>query len=204
MTVETTVLISSADLEGFEVNRTVVIAVDSSKYSEYAVKWAASKFLTANDQVILLNVQPVYSFGGAASGDIVASSNGDIFAPGATEKLQELSKSTSLEILTKYADLLQGFKYDGVYALGDAKDVIVAKVNAISPDLLIVGSRGNDVLSRSVIGSVSDYCVHHVHSPVLIAKPKTDELEAMDVPKHHKAQSSIFNNADIYVALQLA
>ncbi|KAJ7386700.1 hypothetical protein OS493_006711 [Desmophyllum pertusum] len=36
---------------------------------------------------------------------------------------------------------------------------------------IIMGSRGVGTLRRTFLGSVSDYCVHHTHIPVVVVPP---------------------------------
>ena len=35
-------------------------------------------------------------------------------------------------------------------------------------DMVVVGSRGLDIIRRSLLGSVSDYVVRHAHVPVVV------------------------------------
>lgn len=44
-------------------------------------------------------------------------------------------------------------------------------------DLVVVGSHGRGVLKRVVLGSVSDYLVHHSPCPVLVVRRPTDGEE---------------------------
>ncbi|KAK2177875.1 hypothetical protein NP493_574g01033 [Ridgeia piscesae] len=46
----------------------------------------------------------------------------------------------------------------------------VAKENSV--DLIIVGSRGLGTVRRTILGSVSDYVLHHAHVPVFICQQK--------------------------------
>lgn len=39
-------------------------------------------------------------------------------------------------------------------------------------DIILIGSRGVGTLRRTFLGSVSDYCVHHTHIPVVVIPPQ--------------------------------
>jgi len=43
--------------------------------------------------------------------------------------------------------------------------------------LIVMGSRGMGALRRTFLGSVSDYCVHHAHIPVVIVPPPNQHGE---------------------------
>jgi nucleotide-binding universal stress UspA family protein len=55
---------------------------------------------------------------------------------------------------------------------GDVARSIVAAAGAEGADLLVVGSRGLDRAGRFLLGSVSDYVVHHATCPVLVVRPR--------------------------------
>ncbi|KAI5659317.1 hypothetical protein M9H77_28110 [Catharanthus roseus] len=54
---------------------------------------------------------------------------------------------------------------------GDPKDRICEVADEQHFDLLVIGSRGLGKIKRAFLGSVSDYCAHHVKCPILIVKP---------------------------------
>ena len=47
-----------------------------------------------------------------------------------------------------------------------AGEVICQVTKDEKADLVIVGTRGQGVVRRTLLGSVSDYVVHHAHVPV--------------------------------------
>lgn len=50
---------------------------------------------------------------------------------------------------------------------------IITMSESEKANLIVVGTRGLDVVRRTVLGSVSDYVVHHSRVPVLVC-PKND------------------------------
>ncbi|KAJ3024747.1 UNVERIFIED_CONTAM: hypothetical protein HDU68_007824 [Siphonaria sp. JEL0065] len=73
----------------------------------------------------------------------------------------------------------------GLSLAGRPKQTLVAQVNEMMPNALIMGSRGQFTLSRSLLGSVSDFCASHCKVPVVIVKPTRDELDEFGVVDHH-------------------
>ena len=48
--------------------------------------------------------------------------------------------------------------------------VIVEKANEEHAQLVVMGTRGMRTVRRTLMGSVSDYVVHHAHCPVMICR----------------------------------
>ena len=55
---------------------------------------------------------------------------------------------------------------------GKPGEAIIKVVKTESATLLILGSRGIGKVQRAIMGSVSDYCVHHSPVPVLVCRNK--------------------------------
>ena len=65
---------------------------------------------------------------------------------------------------------------------GHPGEVIVKAADKFNARYIICGSRGHGGLRRTILGSVSEYILHHSHVPVLICKHE-DEKHRYD---HHK------------------
>ena len=63
--------------------------------------------------------------------------------------------------------------------LGAPGESIVKAAEEQDVDIIVVGSRGQGTLRRTILGSISDYVIHHAHVPVLICKHEDE---------HHKVK----------------
>lgn len=68
---------------------------------------------------------------------------------------------------------------------GHAGEVICSFCKDVQPDLLVVGSRGQGTVRRTLLGSVSDYCIHHntTHVPIMVVRPPPEEDQDPQVKK---------------------
>ncbi|KAL5560989.1 hypothetical protein UlMin_030736 [Ulmus minor] len=154
----------------------VVVAVDESEESMYALSWCLSNLISqkaaaaapANTTLVLLYVKPpppVYSSIDAAgylfSNDVI----------GAMEKYtSELVQSVMKRAEAVYRNFRTEMNIERMVGRGDAKDVICHTVEKLKADTLVMGSHGYGFFKRTLLGSVSDYCAKNVKCPVVIVK----------------------------------
>ena len=62
-------------------------------------------------------------------------------------------------------------------------DAILKVVEEEKGDLIVLGSRGSGTIRRHLIGSVSDYVMHHAHIPVLVCKHHGKHVQPEDLEK---------------------
>jgi len=164
MTIETLVRESVTSLTS--PKRKVAIAVDDSKFANHAFHWALENYIRQDDLVILLHVQRQHIA-------TLSATEGLVFADPFGESSVLLSRFSK-------ALLVKNIDFKSVSLIGPTKEAIVDKVEKVNAATLILGNRGMNHLSRALLGSVSDYCAHHCHCPVLIIKPTSAEMKDMN------------------------
>ncbi|XP_009385068.2 universal stress protein PHOS34 isoform X2 [Musa acuminata AAA Group] len=177
-------------------HRRIAIAVDLSDESAYAVRWAVQNYLRPGDAVILLHVRPTSVLYGADWGAVdltvsvsVAADDDDAAngRPDSHESQRKMEEDFDAFTTTKAQDLAQPlveaqipFKIH-IVKDHDMKERLCLEVERLGPSAVIMGSRGFGAarsISKSRLGSVSDYCVHHCVCPVVVVRYPDDGAAA--------------------------
>ncbi|KAF9595396.1 hypothetical protein IFM89_000314 [Coptis chinensis] len=89
------------------------------------------------------------------------------------ESVKKAQEQNSAMLLSRAVQICKEkpIKVETVVLDGDPKDMICQAAEQTHPDIVVVRSRGLSKLKRAFLGSVSDYCAHHVKCPILIVKP---------------------------------
>lgn len=74
----------------------------------------------------------------------------------------------------------QGIKAEFTQTAGDPGRIICDVAKSWNADLIMVGNRGRSGLTEFLLGSVSNYVMHHAMSSVLIVQGNTTENQAAD------------------------
>ncbi|XP_053377591.1 universal stress protein Slr1101-like [Mercenaria mercenaria] len=144
--------------KGSEGKRVVVIGIDDSEYAEKALKFYCDNVMKEDDYVVLGHCPELYDLSMASPAVV-------------DQLLRELSeKVQGLE--TKYKQIMQGLKLSGKFRTGQGKpgEVLCKIANEEKAALVVVGTRGLGKFRRTILGSVSDYVIHHSHVPVLVCR----------------------------------
>ncbi len=77
--------------------------------------------------------------------------------------------------LQHYEDTAQaaGLQVEKSFKMGDVGPLLCAVAQDWDADLIIVGRRGRRGLSEALLGSISNYAVHHAHCSVLVVQGET-------------------------------
>jgi nucleotide-binding universal stress UspA family protein len=153
-----------------EKKQVMIVAIDQSDHSEYALEWTLDHFFTpfaavnSPFQLIVVHAKPT------------ASSAVGLAGPGAAEILPIVEsdlKKIAARVLenAKQICIAKGVN-DVILEVGegDARNVLCEAVEKHQASILVVGNHGYGLIKRAVLGSVSDYCAHHAHCTVMIVK----------------------------------
>ncbi|XP_010921510.1 universal stress protein A-like protein [Elaeis guineensis] len=165
-----------ADVAAIEERR-IVVAVDESEESIYALQWclhnlihSAGEGATARNTLILVYARPpppVYS---------PLDGTGYLFSDEVTASIDKYSKDLAVSVMERARNICKDYsnmKVEEKVCVGDARDVICEMAQKLGADLLVMGSHGYGFIKRAFLGSVSDYCARNAKCPVLIVKRPT-------------------------------
>jgi nucleotide-binding universal stress UspA family protein len=134
----------------------IVVGVDGSASSAIALRWAIRQAkLTGSDveAVTVWRIPAAYGLGALADGAVDWEGDAkDLLAKALAE-----AGGTDPDVTIRQT-VIQGLAANELVRAADGAD------------LLVVGSRGHSTLTGALLGSVSQYCVHHAPCPVLVMR----------------------------------
>ena len=146
--------------------RICLVAIDGSKHADIALQWFKDNAWREGDLVLLVHTldhKHTMAYGSVA----MMPGNPDALAQQfrgeekRAEQVMETFKQKCIDI---------GMPADILKAYGDAGEAIVRTAHEKGVDMIICGCRGLGTIRRTIMGSVSDYIVHHADAPVIICK----------------------------------
>jgi nucleotide-binding universal stress UspA family protein len=157
----------------------ILLAIDSSKFSEAAVRMLVQQMRTQGAQVRVLHVvESLLLVPQFRQADLKAISD-------AEKALMEEGKK--LVARTQEQIRKAGFEVQGRVEEGDPRAVISDRAERWTADLIILGSHGRKGLDRMLMGSVAEFVARHAHCSVLIVRrPKSPKLSQGKRSEQHK------------------
>ncbi|CAC5426518.1 unnamed protein product [Mytilus coruscus] len=153
--------------EGIETaKRIAVVAMDGSKHSDIALNFYVQNVYKENDEVIVMycvhhKAQHKYeSKWMPVDPNIIVHKYHEETAKG-----EEICKGIK-EKLDAYQVGGKVMQLEG----GDPGHTIMKKIEELGANLVVVGSRGHGTIRRKILGSVSEYILHHSPVPVFISR----------------------------------
>ncbi|KAL2535243.1 Adenine nucleotide alpha hydrolase-like superfamily protein [Forsythia ovata] len=159
--------------ENYMEERNIVVAVDESEESMYALSWCLRNLLSQNRKptttLILLYIKPPLDVTGYLfAGDVIATME---------KHNSDLTNSVMSRAEAIYKNFEPTVKVEKKIGSGDAKNAICLAVEKLGADILVMGCHDYGFFKRALLGSVSDYCAKHVKCPLVVVKrPRTAQM----------------------------
>ncbi|KAL4226789.1 hypothetical protein ACF0H5_014768 [Mactra antiquata] len=141
-----------------EGQRVVAIAVDDSEFSEQALDFYAANAKRDDDYVVLIHCPELYDLSMAS--------------PAVVDQLMRELQAKVEALENKYKERIQNINLCGKFRTGQGKpgEIICRVAQEEDATMIICGTRGLGKIRRTIMGSVSDYVIHHSHVPVLVCR----------------------------------
>ena len=172
--------------------RKILVALDQSPLRAYLLDHSIAMAKAMKADLMLVHVLSAYEDG--SPGLPVRAYHtyypiADSIAWDTYQKRWEAYEQEGIEELRKLAAeaMTQGIKTEFTQTAGDPGRVICDIAQSWEADLIIVGNRGRSGLSEFLLGSVSNYVMHHAPSSVLVVhgtefiEQATDDRKALTV-----------------------
>lgn len=139
-----------------EVRRRIIVGVDGSEPSKRALRWAGAEASRSGALLVaVLSWEPPVNAGWT---------NDEL-----PEIEAEVERESRDRLEGTVRDVLDGNEEVALELLPvQSKPASVLVAQSADAELLVVGRSGHGALADAVLGSVSNYCVHHARCPVVV------------------------------------
>lgn len=146
----------------------IVVATDGSEYSRKAIEKCAYFVAPEGTTEILIisaaeNVTPIAAEPFGVSNQYYAEVAADL-------RKQAANAVSDAEAMINEKCTGRDVKITTEVYQGNVKEEIVDAAKRFGADLIVVGSHGYGFLSRVLLGSVSDFVIHHAPCSVLVVR----------------------------------
>ncbi|KAH3880611.1 universal stress protein YxiE-like isoform X1 [Dreissena polymorpha] len=161
----------------------VLIAMDGSRYSDYAFEWYLKNMHKPTHHVTLFHAVEFHALTsmpmGFGSAELI-------------NRMIDEENATSEEYLKKLTAMMKDHQLHGKVkqTTGPPRTEIIRVAEEDKADVIICGTRGMGTVRRTLLGSVSDHVMHHSHVPVLVCRHK-DDPHHHHLGHHHEPQKEI-------------
>lgn len=138
----------------------ILVPIDGSDSAKRALDRAKKIAECMGSEITILNViTPITSFRTMSDQEAI-------------QEAENINQYNSKKLLRTALDSLNDFtgKVDTKTRIGNTAEEIINEAEGGGYDAVIMGSRGQGVFSRTLLGSVSDKVVHHAKVSVFIVK----------------------------------
>jgi len=142
----------------------VLIAIDGSEQAEAAFKFYVENLHQTGNQLLLIH---------SAEPPTVPSQHAMYMSAELWAEMLETEKVKVKKLEEHYAHMMKEHHVSGkIKAIFGNKpgETIIQEAEENHATLIVMGTRGMGSVRRTILGSVSDFVLHHAHCPVTICR----------------------------------
>jgi len=146
------------------MTKLVLIAIDGSDQALEAFKFYMGSLHNKDNQLLLIH---------SAEPPTVPSQHAMYMSAELWAEMLEAEKTKVKKLEDKYAELMRENHVSGkIKAIFGNRpgETIIQEAAENKANMIVMGTRGLGGVRRTILGSVSDYVLHHAHCPVIICR----------------------------------
>jgi nucleotide-binding universal stress UspA family protein len=137
----------------------ITVGIDGSSHSARALEWAMKEAAIRHARLTVLTVHSVPMSGWTANPLVLPGDADD------QETARQGAEEMTLKAIAQLGEAQPASVTVRAVTGYPAEELINASKDA---DLLVIGSHGAGGFAKLIMGSVSNYVVHHAHCPVVV------------------------------------
>ena len=141
----------------------VLIATDGSELAIHAARRGLELLGTPTAITVVAAVSEI-------PGDDAGGFEGSVETPEEQQAEWQQEQTDAAAAIAATIDAIKHPEAAQRVEVGDPGGAICAVAREFDADVVVLGSRGRGVLKRVVLGSVSEYVLHHAPCPVLVVR----------------------------------